>query len=62
MRKCSYFRANECIFALLVAVSRKSLRISRNEQQKVSLEDYKVVSYWEYWDFFFCVPVSQIEK
>ena len=27
MRKCSYFRANECIFALLVAVSRKWLRI-----------------------------------
>ena len=34
-RKCLYFRANECIFALLVAVSRKWLRISRNEQQKV---------------------------
>ena len=27
MRKCSYFRANECIFALWVAVSRKWLHI-----------------------------------
>ena len=27
MRKCSYFRANKCIFALLVAVSRQWLRI-----------------------------------
>ena len=27
MRKCPYFRANECIFALSVAVSRKWLRI-----------------------------------
>ena len=27
MRKCSYFRANKCTLALLVAVSRKWLRI-----------------------------------
>ena len=40
MHKCSYFRANECIFAQLVAVSRKWLRIfsDRNEKQKAYLE------------------------
>ena len=34
-RKCSLFCANECIFALLVAVHTNECVFSRNEQQKV---------------------------
>ena len=37
MRKCSPFRADERNFALLVAISRKWIVFSRNEQQKVYL-------------------------
>ena len=44
MRKCSYFRANECILALLVAFWRKWLRISRNEQQKTYCYSHSQVS------------------
>ena len=38
MRKCSYFRANECIFALLVAVSRKRLRIFKDFSDVLAFE------------------------
>ena len=36
-RKCLLFRANECMFTLLVAVSSKEWAFSRNEQQKVAI-------------------------
>ena len=41
MRKCSYFRANGCIFALLVAISRKWLRIFSQWTAKGVLSTYK---------------------
>ena len=59
MRKCSYFRANECIFALMNVSSHywspfhaKDCVFSRNEQQKVQ---------WNISIFYYLVVLSRLD-
>ena len=46
MRKCSYFRANECLFAQLIAVSHKWLRIFSYSKRCITNDPYAHFCHW----------------